>query len=138
MPPNSTGEACPVIFRTNLSPRDANRRCTTSRRANTANASPAVKSSIDSAQKASTAAPNTSTELTYLGPAWYGKSEPKISRSAPNEATAARSAGVWSCPTVSYQSRRAASFGASGHCVASHSVTCRCARSNTIGSAPPR
>ncbi|CPW22600.1 Uncharacterised protein [Mycobacteroides abscessus] len=59
VPPNCTGEACPVTFGTNLSPRDANRRCTTSRRANTANASPAVKSSIDSAQKASTAASNT-------------------------------------------------------------------------------
>lgn len=65
VPPNSTGEACPVTFGTNLSPRDANRRCTTSRRANTANASPAVKSSIDSAQKASTAAPNTPIELMF-------------------------------------------------------------------------
>ncbi|SKI83318.1 Uncharacterised protein [Mycobacteroides abscessus subsp. massiliense] len=55
MPPNSTGEACPVTAEIKPSPRDANRRCTTSRRANTANASPAVKSSIDSAQKASTA-----------------------------------------------------------------------------------
>ncbi|ETZ88076.1 hypothetical protein L829_1631 [Mycobacteroides abscessus MAB_030201_1075] len=49
VPPSCIGEACPVTAEIKPSPREANRRCTTSRRANTANASPAVRSSIDSA-----------------------------------------------------------------------------------------
>lgn len=49
VPPSCIGEACPVTAEIKPSPREANRRCTTSRRANTASASPAVRSSIDSA-----------------------------------------------------------------------------------------
>ncbi|KPG05362.1 hypothetical protein AN909_20265, partial [Mycobacteroides immunogenum] len=65
VPPSSTGDACPVTFGTNVSPRENNRRATTSRRANTANASAAVRSSTDSAQKASTATSNTPIELMF-------------------------------------------------------------------------
>ncbi len=65
VPPSCIGEACPVTAETKPSPREANRRCTTFRRANMANASPAVRSSIDSAQKASTAASTTPIELMF-------------------------------------------------------------------------
>ncbi|TDZ42921.1 hypothetical protein CCUG63695_02899 [Mycobacteroides franklinii] len=55
VPPSSTGDASPVTMGTKPTPRADNRRCTTSRRANTVNASAAVSPSTESAQKTSTA-----------------------------------------------------------------------------------
>ncbi|SKW67251.1 Uncharacterised protein [Mycobacteroides abscessus subsp. massiliense] len=65
VPPNSTGEACAVTFGIKPPPRADNRRCNTSRRAMIVNASTAVSSSIDSAQKASTAVSNTLIERMF-------------------------------------------------------------------------